>query len=129
MPKQRIHHSRITPQFPQDFPYRLVRFKEASGLSWAELARCLGTDPFTVRRWRTGDRPNSQHLMALLDLVDQLDLQHSLTTQTFEGTSAMGSSSIKEGRGQHPFNTHGCWAGHKEYVLKSNYQPRDQATK
>ena len=32
MPRQRIHHRRITYDFPQDFPHRLERFKEESGL-------------------------------------------------------------------------------------------------
>ena len=52
MPRQRIHHSLNTYDFPSDFPERLVRFKEASGLSWAEMARRLGTHPQTIRRWR-----------------------------------------------------------------------------
>ena len=41
MPRQRIHHSRVTYQVPEDFPERLERFKELSGLSWAEIARRL----------------------------------------------------------------------------------------
>ena len=36
MPRQRIHHSRVTYQVPHDFPERLERFKEESG------GRCLG---------------------------------------------------------------------------------------
>ena len=28
MPRQRIHHTRETHGFPDDFPERLVRFKE-----------------------------------------------------------------------------------------------------
>ena len=43
MPRQRIHHSRRT----NDFPQRLVRFKEASDLPWAELNLRLGTHPET----------------------------------------------------------------------------------
>ena len=31
MPRQRIHHSRVTYQVPHDFPERLERFKEESG--------------------------------------------------------------------------------------------------
>ena len=41
MPRQRIHHSRVTYQVPHHFPERLERFKEESGLSWAEIARRL----------------------------------------------------------------------------------------
>ena len=77
MPRQRIHHSRITYVFPEDFPQRLVRFKEESGLSWAELNRRLGTDSETVRRWRDkGVRPTAEHLMALLVLADSFGLGH-----------------------------------------------------
>ena len=35
MPRQRIHHSRETYGLPDDFPQRLVRFKEESLLPWA----------------------------------------------------------------------------------------------
>ena len=75
MPRQRTHHSRKTYDFPDDFPQRLVRFKEESGLSWAELNRRLGTDPETVRRWRDkGVRPSTRHMMALMALADSLGL-------------------------------------------------------
>ena len=52
MPRQHTRHSRMVYVFPGGFPQRLERFKEESGLSWAELARCLGTYPYTVDRWR-----------------------------------------------------------------------------
>ena len=51
MPRQRTHHrSGSCYVFPDDFGDCLVRFKEESGLSWAEIARRLGTTPLTVRR-------------------------------------------------------------------------------
>ena len=34
----------------QDFPKRLERLKEASGLSWRGMARALGVDPKQLRR-------------------------------------------------------------------------------
>ena len=37
---------------PDDFPQRLERLKEASGLSWRGFARALGVDPKQVRVWR-----------------------------------------------------------------------------
>ena len=77
MPRQRIHYNRVTYSFPDDFPQRLERFKEESGLSWAEIHRRLGTDPETVRRWRKkGMRPGMRHMMALLALADDLGLGH-----------------------------------------------------
>ena len=39
MPRRRINYVRDTYVFPEDFPQRLVRFKEESGLPWAEIAR------------------------------------------------------------------------------------------
>ena len=52
MPRQRIHHSRITYDFPDDFPERLKRFKEESDLPWTEINRRLDVHPETTRRWR-----------------------------------------------------------------------------
>ena len=73
MPRQHTRHSRIVYVFPDDFPQRLERFEEESGLSWAELARRLGTDRETVRRWRDkGVRPSTQYYAALLVMADSL---------------------------------------------------------
>ena len=75
MLRQRAYYSRRTHVFPGDFPQRLERFKVESGLSWAEIARRLGTYPLTIRRWRCkGVRPNLAHQKALLDLADDLGL-------------------------------------------------------
>ena len=52
--------------------------EEASGLTWSELARHLGTNPLTLRRWRQGARPNALHLLALLQFAASLDLLHLL---------------------------------------------------
>ncbi len=53
----------------RDFPQRLKRFKEESGLPWAEIARRLGTYPHTVKRWwKEEARPHFRHQVALLDL-------------------------------------------------------------
>ena len=80
MPRQRIHHSRRTYDFPDDFPRRLVRLKEESGLPWAEIARRLGVSTMTIRRWwKRGVRPNYRHLKALLEMADDLGLGHLFT--------------------------------------------------
>ncbi len=65
-------------EFPDDFPECLRRFKEASGLSWSELARRLGTSPLTIRRWLHGVQPTSHYLLALQDLAEELGLAHLL---------------------------------------------------
>ena len=80
MPRQRIEYSRIPYAFPEDFPQRLERFKKESGLSWAEIARSIGTYTHTLWRWRNlGVRPSAEHMMALLELADELGLGHLLT--------------------------------------------------
>ena len=75
MSQRRISNNRRVHGFPRDFPQRLERFQRESGLSWAELARRLGTDPETVRRWKKGrTRPNAEHLLGLWELADELAL-------------------------------------------------------
>ena len=64
--------------FPEDFSQGLERLKEASGLTWTELARRLGTNSLTLRRWRKGVRPNALHLLALQGLAASLELTHLL---------------------------------------------------
>ena len=74
MPRQQVHHRRGLYEFPDDFPECLRRLKEASGLSWSELARRLGTSPLTIRRWMQGVQPTSHYLLALQDLAEELGL-------------------------------------------------------
>ena len=64
--------------FLEGFPGTLERFKEASGLSWSEIARRVGTSTLVIRRWRRGAHPNSEHLIALLNLAEDLGLAHLL---------------------------------------------------
>ena len=67
-------------RLPRRLPGAAERFKEESGLSWSEIARRLGTYRHTVWRWtKSGVRPNAQHMMALLDLADDLGLAHLFT--------------------------------------------------
>ena len=83
MPRQRTRHSRMVYVFPDDFPQRLERFKEESGLSWAEIARRLGTSTLNLRRWKDkGVRPQWRHLVALLELAEELGLGHLFTAWT-----------------------------------------------
>ena len=80
MPRQRIHHTRETYGFPDDFPERLERFQEESGLSWAEIARRLDVHHETIRRWRKGRaRPSMRNMMALVALARPLGLAHLFT--------------------------------------------------
>ena len=77
MPRQHTHHSRIVYALPDDFPQRLKRFQQESGLSWAELRRRLGADPETVRRWRDkGVLPSTRYYAAMLVVADSFGLGH-----------------------------------------------------
>ena len=80
MPRQRTNYFRKTYNFPDDFPERLKRFQRESGLSWSEIARRIGVYRHTVSRWVKGrTRPNTEHMMALLDLAEELGLAHIFT--------------------------------------------------
>ena len=98
MPRQRIHNRKRVYLYPDDFPERLRLLKEESKLPWAEIARRLGVDPLTVRRWwKYGVRPSVRHQMALLKLADDLGLGHILTAWNIEdvvsGQDGSGHSS------------------------------------
>ena len=91
MPRQRIDHSRRVYVVPDDLPHRLLRFMEEADMSQAELARRLGTYPYTVKRWtKNGVRPHYQYQMALLDLADDLGLAHLLTAWTLPDEERSG---------------------------------------
>ena len=64
MLRPRPTYIRVNPVFPEDFPERLERLKEASGLSWHQIALALGTTPSVMREWRSGNkRPSPVYLV------------------------------------------------------------------
>ena len=56
-----VVNGRLVPkgdgELPDDFPERLVRLKEASGLTWDEFAVLVGVEAKTVLRWTQGTEP------------------------------------------------------------------------
>ena len=83
MSRQRTHHGRTVYVLPDDFPQRLKRLQKESGLPWAEIARRIGTSPYTLWRWAEGGViPHFRHQTALLELADSLGLSHLLTAWT-----------------------------------------------
>ena len=65
--------------FPKDFPERLVRFKESSGLSWKALARLLGVRPYRLWQWRErGVIPSPSHLFLLLTIAEGMGLRDGI---------------------------------------------------
>ena len=86
MPRKRIQLRRAEYTLTGDFAEGLERFKEASGLSWAEIARLLGTSVLNLWRWRKrGVLPNMRHLLALQNLADSMNLGHLLPTARVRG--------------------------------------------
>ena len=75
--QQWVYH--VEPEdFPEDFPQRLDRFRQAAGLSRQGLARRLKVNARSVRRWRAGTRPGSGHLVSLFNLAAGMGLLHIL---------------------------------------------------
>lgn len=58
---------------PEDFGARLVRLKQASGLTWNGFATAIGVDTRQVLRWRKkGCEPSGGAMLALVALAAQV---------------------------------------------------------
>ena len=75
MGRQRRIYQPVYYEFPRDFPDRLERFKEETGLTWNALARRLGVNTYRLREWRRGTVPDSTNLFILLTLAERLGLR------------------------------------------------------
>ena len=78
MPRKRVQRRSQAHKMTGDFAEALEAFKKASGLTWAEIARRLGTSVVNLWRWRKGVLPNIHHLLALQELADGIGLGHLL---------------------------------------------------
>ena len=77
----RITGASATTSTPTTSPRPWRTSREASGLSWAEIARRLGTSVMTLWRWRyDGIRPNFRNLLAFQELAKSMGLGHLLPT-------------------------------------------------
>ncbi len=61
-----------TGVLPEDFPQRLTRLKEASGLTWSGLSRVLGVDPKQMYRWRRGTEPWGGAMLSLFRFASRM---------------------------------------------------------
>ena len=84
MGRQRWVYRLEPSRFPEDFPRRLVSFKEASGLTWRGLARELQVDIRQIKRWRKGTSPDPGNLVALFSLAARMGLLHLLLPEAGE---------------------------------------------
>ena len=57
---------------PEDFPQRLERLKEASGLSWSGLAGAIGVDYKQMYKWRKGVEPSGGAMHALYKYASRI---------------------------------------------------------
>ena len=72
-------------EFPDDFPQRLERLREASGLTWRGLARELGVSVRSLYRWRAGTRPDAAHMLAIVEFATERELLNCLLGRSNEG--------------------------------------------
>lgn len=84
---------------PDDFPSRLHRIKDSSGLSWNELAEKLGVDPRQVARWRRGAEPSGGAMLALIQFAMLLPGGHQVL---FSNDHAAPNRRPTRGNGRRP---------------------------
>jgi transcriptional regulator with XRE-family HTH domain len=60
-------------RYSEDFFERLQNLMEQRGLSMAELARALHTQPSTLTRWKNGSKPQRNTLMLLAKVMGVSD--------------------------------------------------------
>ena len=82
---------RPDPLLDDDFGPAITTLKEASGLTWSQLARLLGTSTVNLWRWRNGVRPNADHLLDLQALARRLGLEYVLPAVRFDEGSGFGA--------------------------------------
>lgn len=92
MGRRQHHVYRVEPpRFPPDFPERLERLREGTGLSRRALARALRVDARTLRRWRKGTQPAPGHLYRLFRFALGRGLLHCLLPETAERAARVGA--------------------------------------
>ena len=57
------------PPWQEDFPQRLARLIELTGLSWQELAERLGVTERSEMKWRRGGMPSRPKFWAIMELA------------------------------------------------------------
>ena len=57
---------------PKDFPQRLERLKEASGLTWRGMARAIGIDHKLLLYWRRGGGPSGGSMLSLFRFANRV---------------------------------------------------------
>ena len=55
--------------YPDDFPERLDRLRQATGLAWTGFADALGVDRKQVLRWKEGTEPCGGAILSIIRLA------------------------------------------------------------
>ena len=55
--------------YPDDFPARLDRLRQATGLTWTGFADALGVDRKQVLRWKEGTEPCGGAILSIMRLA------------------------------------------------------------
>ena len=94
--QQYVYH--VEPEvFPEDFPDRLDRFRQAAGFTWSGLSRELRVNSRTVRRWKAGAAVGSGHLVSLFALAARLGLLHHLLPEAGEPVAVANGDANRMG--------------------------------
>ena len=72
MDHKRDSHVPFFSLLPDDFPERLERLREASGLTWSGMARAIGVSHKQIYRWRKGVEPCGGALQSLYEFADSI---------------------------------------------------------
>ncbi len=59
----------LSGDLPDDFAERLVRLKEASGLTWEKFSELLGVESKQALRWTKGTKPSGGAYHSLVGLA------------------------------------------------------------
>ena len=86
-----------TTILPDNFPIRLVRIKEATGLTWNEFGEKVGVNPRQMLRWRNGAKPSGGAMYSLMRVAMTLPNGYWLLYGDLNQPPPNGSSPSVEG--------------------------------
>ena len=86
-----------TTILPDNFPIRLVRIKEATGLTWNEFGEKVGVNPRQMLRWRKGAKPSGGAMYSLMRVAMTLPNWRWLLYGDLNEPPPNGSSPSVEG--------------------------------
>ena len=86
-----------TTILPDNFSIRLVRIKEATGLTWNQFGEKVGVNPRQMLRWRNGAKPSGGAMYSLMRVAMTLPNGYWLLYGDLNQPPPNGSSQSVEG--------------------------------